>query len=1065
MLFLVAWLLICTVLAVDAFAMDVSIVTGTKVGSDVTQDFGKAIITVSPERAGSISKQFEQTIEIKNTYDQYLYFWINPYYPTGLKYFNINEGIPKTVDVVDLIKTCDTIYENSTSYQNCYDVQNGTKKETKYDYVLLNKQYESWGQKQQYFNKEGILIKAGETKQFKINYGTYDSSNKFDIRIWANTVSDYTCILDDKKSCVYSYTIDPSYDMLSGLIAYYKLDVNSTTQIDSVGLHNGIMNTVNYFTNSGKINNASGFVGSGGAGASTNSLLTKGLNDNLTGTSNVCMGGWIKFRTGNFEAPNYKVMQISNYPTTTYITPLGVLTSSTTQLVIVQHDGVQTTSTGFTVQKGYLNFYVFCRDYTNSRVYVWENTTLLLNESNTRRNPTASMNLTNVGIESYGISGTNVFDEVFVYDKILDSDEVALLYSYGNSGVSYPFIVPVTANYTVTVVNQTYNSSVFETQNYQYTINVSWGVNVSNITDMTLNAFNYSYTPTVLSNGTLTNQTWRQYNVSNVRPDLVLINGTIFPFNWTFTTRLDNGTNTSNVTTNINQTVLWAYYPINIFMESQSIETHNTTWNNSYSMKEGNMTGVGFAYTTQYNAYTNVNVTSTSLSQNSTVTQNVTFYYGVPMLNSTDNTKMMSMLPYLNITFNGTTIGGRNTSLTANQGVYKILLTNCSNASITDATTNQFFVRDIITDALLNANTQFNYTVWLTENYGLASLSRNYAFNFTGNNSPRICIYPNGTTYTFNTFSYKADRPYTASLTGYLTSSGNETVSLSNVSSTSTIYLTNASAVQEVIVTVTDQNDNKLKNYSVNAYLYQNATYNLLDTETTNLQGQVRFNLYIYDRQYQFRVYYPNGTLAVSAPTSGGATIISTSFTIKVYLVPQVTIGNVVEMMSLSNSLTFNNATGLVNLSFNDSNNLTSNNCLQIMNMTSGNRSGSVLALNCTTNQNGTLTYNLGVVNGTFVAQYIATRREDGLNYLVNYLVINRNTYFNFQREGIFWSFLLIGTIAAIGLFINPVLGIIFLEFGIVATWWIGILPIGWMAMASIVAAGFFVAFFLGKEQ
>jgi len=59
--------------------METSIVTGTIKDGDVSHDFGKTTITVSPETAISITNQFEQTITIKNNAEQDLYYFIDPY--------------------------------------------------------------------------------------------------------------------------------------------------------------------------------------------------------------------------------------------------------------------------------------------------------------------------------------------------------------------------------------------------------------------------------------------------------------------------------------------------------------------------------------------------------------------------------------------------------------------------------------------------------------------------------------------------------------------------------------------------------------------------------------------------------------------------------------------------------------------------------------------------------------------------------------------------------------------------------------------------------------------------
>ena len=1043
------WVLIVFVLAISAFSMEVSSVKGTIANGDVFHDFGKTILTVSPETAGSLTRDFEQTITITNK-DVDLFYYVNPYYPKGLRYFNFYELVESTADIPNIIEDY-TVLENGTKVW--FQKESGTRKITVYTPFLLLKTFKTWGEQQQYFNTNGYFIKSGDTKKFKISYGTTDNTNKFDVRIWANTKNDWTCI--EKETCTYSYTIDPTYNLTTGITSYWTLNETAgVTAYDSLFINNGTNSGSVTVNETGKIGTSFGF--NGGHINLGNSSTLQFSNGNIT------ISAWIKTnKSGVYQGI------IGKQITGTYGWQLIIEPTNKPAMYLSSSacTGWGTTVVSPTaISTGIWYHIVGTSDGVTSILYI--NGTQVANDTS----PVTSICYTanpaligNMSSTSYMFGGN--IDEVGLWSRALNYSEVNYLYN-NYTGISFPFVTPSVdvGNFSVTT-NTTFHTSIVETSSYNnYTINFTYGQNVSNISNL---SFGIAYLPsrvtaTQESNGTCgSNCTWQYFAVRNQRPPLnPTLYTTPYSMNWTYNTNLNNGTTWYNSTVNETQSVTMAYYPINVFIATPIIETVNTSWNCSYNITGGNSSDVSFLYLTTWNS---TNLSGTQYINNSNQI-NSTFNYVIPFLNSTDNSKQFTLTPYLNITFNGTTVTRNGSAggaiLSATQLVYKMMLTNCStNASVSNTTSNQFYVRDIITDALLNANTVFDYNVWLYSRYNTVNQSRSYSFSFTGNSSPQVCIYPN-----LLIANYTVDRTYNSSMTGYLSSSAIETgLTMTNTSSTTTIYLTNASAVQEVVITVTDQNDNQLTNYTVTAYLYSNGTYGLLDSEVSNLQGQVRFNLYIYDRQYQFRVYYPNGTVAKLSPETGGTTIISTTFTIRIDLVPQVTIANVIEMLGINHTLTFNATSGVVNLTFNDSSNLSCSTCLRIINMTNGN--GSIVGLNCTTNHTGSLLYYLGTTNGTYVAQFIANRCEDGLYYLVDSITINRNVYQDFEREGILWSFLLIGTIASIGLYINPVLGIIFLELGIIACAWIGILPIGWETIVAIIAGGLFVAFLLGKEQ
>lgn len=116
-------------------------------------------------------------------------------------------------------------------------------------------------------------------------------------------------------------------------------------------------------------------------------------------------------------------------------------------------------------------------------------------------------------------------------------------------------------NYTITVYNTSWVTPVFESSLNNFTINLSWAMNISNVTrDSVLVNLTYNntvYTPSVLTNGTDNgNNSWAVFNVSGVVAPLIFLNGTNISFNWTFYSVSSNGTNQLNVSSTNSQMIM-----------------------------------------------------------------------------------------------------------------------------------------------------------------------------------------------------------------------------------------------------------------------------------------------------------------------------------------------------------------------------------------------------------------------------------------------------------------------------------------------------------------------------
>ena len=995
------WVLIVFVLAISAFSMEVSSVKGTIANGDVFHDFGKTILTVSPETAGSLTRDFEQTITITNK-DVDLFYYVNPYYPKGLRYFNFYELVESTADIPNIIEDY-TVLENGTKVW--FQKESGTRKITVYTPFLLLKTFKTWGEQQQYFNTNGYFIKSGDTKKFKISYGTTDNTNKFDVRIWANTKNDWTCI--EKETCTYSYTIDPTYNLTTGITSYWTLNETAgVTAYDRLFINNGTNSGSVTVNETGKIGTSFGF--NGGHINLGNSSTLQFSNGNIT------ISAWIKTnKSGVYQGIIGKQItgtygwQLIIEPTNK---PAMYLSSSACA-------GWGTTVVSPTaISTGIWYHIVGTSDGVTSILYI--NGTQVANDTSPATSICYTANpalIGNMSSTSYMFGGN--IDEVGLWSRALNYSEVNYLYN-NYTGISFPFVTPSVdvGNFSVTT-NTTFHTSIVETSSYNnYTINFTYGQNVSNISNL---SFGIAYLPsrvtaTQESNGTCgSNCTWQYFAVREQRPPLnPTLYTTPYSMNWTYNTNLNNGTTWYNSTVNETQSVTMAYYPINVFIATPIIETVNTSWNCSYNITGGNSSDVSFLYLTTWNS---TNLSGTQYINNSNQI-NSTFNYVIPFLNSTDNSKQFTLTPYLNITFNGTTVTRNGSAggaiLSATQLVYKMMLTNCSgNTSISNTTTNNFFIRDSLTSLLINANSIFTYYVWLPTN--TISSSRNYNFTFTTNSSPSICVYP-----TFAT--YNSTSSVIASMTGYSTDSLNLSDILSNTSINHTIYLTNASAVSTITYYVVDSSENPLYNYTVETFLYYptNATSYLISTDTTDVTGSVVVFLPL-NNYFKWAVYdNTNATVLTMGPTYLVSTTTSKTFVVGDNASTGLDIW--INIYGLNCSVTWNAATNFTSFTWSTTSVNITQVCFNLFNLSGGGYS--LFSQNCSTNLTGSLSLNANYAETSWLSYPVTTLAGDNTTYILycsgesplSFDTIT--TEVSLGTEGVFWAMILLILVATMGL-------------------------------------------------
>jgi hypothetical protein len=98
--------------------------------------------------------------------------------------------------------------------------------------------------------------------------------------------------------------------------------------------------------------------------------------------------------------------------------------------------------------------------------------------------------------------------------------------------------------------------------------------------------------------------------------------------------------------------------------------------------------------------------------------------------------------------------------------------------------------------------------------------------------------------------------------------------------------------------------------------------------------------------------------------------------------------------------------------------------------------------------------------NGSYVAKYVAGTNS----FLIDAIDVLLGGFRNLGRSGLFMAFMLIGTFTAVGVVINPTLGLVFFLVGFIGTWLVGLLQISWLPFTSVVAIVIITAFILKKD-
>lgn len=392
-----------------------------------------------------------------------------------------------------------------------------------------------------------------------------------------------------------------------------------------------------------------------------------------------------------------------------------------------------------------------------------------------------------------------------------------------------------------------------------------------------------------------------------------------------------------------------------------------------------------------------------------------------------------------------------NTTNLTNQTRDKMLFGNCTN-NIIDYSLN-FTTKNAT--SFVNTSIEALFTVWNRT----STLSRSFPFVQGLNHYHAMCISPEWgefhSDYEIIFSAAEYDNRH------YIVANG----LLDNSFSNFTIYMDSSADTTAITVTAVDENDNKLGNYFIEVYRYDLGTdsYDLIDTQETNSEGTVVFNLDVSTNQYLFQVKNPSGTLIHTEPKQK---LTVTSYTLRIILgtSPESIL---IKLQQLDYTLSADKTNDNFSLIWDD----TITELIDSINLAvyrlnnTGNKT--LISSQVSSSASSVLDFNVSG-SGVYVAYAYVVATEDGLTYLLDTKSLDiREEWDVFGVDALFSFFLFIGTMFFIGLSSSVAAGEIALAtliLGTVVAYILGFIAVTLSGVMSIIITIIFIMVRLKRQ-
>ncbi len=633
--------LMVLLISTAATAFKTELVAGTITGDKVYHDFGDAYIEINPEKARSRFGTYEQTVTVTNKGLTDLYYWIDPYYDQSMDNIEIFDISYRTLERPLYDVTCSNSTQlNGSTNEYCTSELIGTEYEELRELTKVEGAIpKGWGKAFHYVQTGSTLVKAGGSHQWLVRYKPRKDTGKWNARVWADTVDDWECILDDRLDCEYSYVVDPTWwrnPSTDGVQMYWSFDDSNTTPPTTFDLHSTHDGTIHDTVTdgvAGVVDEAFDFDGIDGrvedaTGIITPDTLSFWFNpdaDITTSTLKGVVGG---------DETSVQSIQLGGSWTNRFADEIVTLPTG------AANTEYYWTSTGLDIEQfesgvWYQMAFVWVSASTNYRLYI--NGTDMGLGTKEASPAQVSYAALNIG-QGLSVFFDGQMDEIGLWNESLNSSEMASLYNSG-AGFQYDFnetvADPAIINYTLFFTDGVYETSISQ---FNITFEHDNGTTISTV--------NITHNNT-LSNMLLlsSNITHSDYGV-NITMPLIELNDTSVPFNITYRTLFSNGTNVTNTSSTSAHNITWAFYPTQIISASTVFETqiYNVTVNVTRRLNQTDLT------LTNTLTWNHTNYTETVYT-NDTTSSLFTHQVTVPLV---DALSLINMSTYFNVTWNGT---------------------------------------------------------------------------------------------------------------------------------------------------------------------------------------------------------------------------------------------------------------------------------------------------------------------------------------------------------------------------------------------------------------------------
>jgi len=491
----------------------------------------------------------------------------------------------------------------------------------------------------------------------------------------------------------------------------------------------------------------------------------------------------------------------------------------------------------------------------------------------------------------------------------------------------------------------------------------------------------------------------------------------------------------SNIPRNMKELVFESTGELNCVTETYEFYVYNYTTSYTTPVLETSSQTFTLNITKDSDYITDANATLhyNGTAYTPTETTNGTYFY------YTKTITMPSVDANTNVTFNWTyTLEGEEntTSRTASetQLIYNIDMDDCSTYNITAL---NFSLVEESNNASINGSMDFTFSL-AQEGTTVA-----YSKSVTDRNWTAFCIPNNNIDFTAQLQSEYSAEGYDAHT--YFAYN----LAITNATQYITYYLTNGTTIVEF--TVLNQNGDKVEDAYIKVKKYDigTGTYKTIETLKTDEQGKALGNIILDTAWYEFVVEYGGTVYLEDGPTK----ITTTSRTFRINLLTDFFARYTDVIYGITSSLNYTDATGNFRFTWSDPDGNYHYGCLKVTK--EGLTGNTLINETCVQSTAGTILINIndsGSVNGTYVAVGYIKFDEP---YVLQVL---RKTWGSlseaYGKEGLFYAFLIILTVAMVGIF-APKVAMILAVIGLVFSSMLGFFNMNpsWI-IALVIAAG-----------